>query len=405
MGKWFGMTDPVGDGSAAQLRRAKASVTAAFIAHAVLFSSWAAHIPHVQAALRLSDGELGTALFGAPLGCLSATVFSHWALRWWGSHRVVAVAITGYAAAGLTVGLAGSFWSLFAGLALWGMFEGGLDVAMNTQAAAVERLAKSPIMSRFHGMWSVGALLGAMIGAACVSVRIGLTAQLAVMGAVVLIVGTALTRNLIPDQAPGPVPESAPEVRPNRVWLTAVAALGAVMFASFLCERAAADWSAIYLRSVGTGPGVSGLGYAGFTLLMVVTRMGAIRLHLRISTRRLLPALALLGAAGMIAMSISANPVVGVVGFAALGTGVALLVPTTFSAAYSVSSAGSAIAIVSAIGWVGCLIGPPLIGFLADRIGLSNALLILPAMLVVAAIAVRYTAAFEEVEQFHREPA
>src|ERR1700684_4453310 len=107
VGTWFEMTGPVGDGSAAHLRRAKASVTAAFMAHAVLFSSWAAHIPHVKAALGLSDGALGTALFGAPLGCVAATVLSHWTLPRWGSRRLVTVTVAGYAVSGVTIGLAG----------------------------------------------------------------------------------------------------------------------------------------------------------------------------------------------------------------------------------------------------------------------------------------------------------
>jgi Major Facilitator Superfamily len=395
------MTGPVGDGSAAQLRRAKASVTAAFMAHAVLFSSWAAHIPQIKAGLGLSDGALGTALFGAPLGCVVATILSHWTLPRWGSRRLVGVTIAGYAAAGVTIGLAGSFWALFAALTLWGLFQGGLDVAMNTQAAAVERLAKSPIMARFHGMWSVGALLGAMTGTACVSAGVGLTTQLVVTGVVVLIVGKALSRNLVPDLLPE---EHAPSGGPNGGWLTSgVAALGVVVFASFLCEGAAADWSAIYLRNVaGTGPGVSGLGYAGFTLLMVVTRMGAIGLHSRIPSRRLLPALALFGTLGMVMMLSTPNPVAGVVGLAALGAGVALLVPTSFSAAFSVSSAGSAIAIVAAIGWLGCLLGPPLIGLAADVVGLRNALFIVPVMLSIAGITARCTAAFEAADQFHQ---
>lgn len=395
------MTSPVGDASAAPLGRAKASVTAAFMAHAVLFSSWAAHIPQVKAELGLSDGALGTALFGAPLGCVAATILSHWTLPRWGSRRLVGVTIAGYAVAGVTIGLAGSLWWLFAALTLWGLFQGGLDVAMNTQAAAVERLAKSPIMARFHGMWSVGALLGAMTGAACVSAGIGLTVQLAVTGVVVLIVGKALSRNLVPDLLPE---EPAASGGPGGRWMTTgVAALGAVVFASFLCEGAAADWSAIYLRNVaGTSPGVSGLGYAAFTLLMVVTRMGAIRMHSRIPSRRLLPVLALFGTAGTITMLCTANPVLGVVGLAALGAGVALLVPTSFSAAYSVSGAGSAIAIVAAIGWLGCLLGPPLIGFAADLAGLRTALLIVPVMLLIAGVAARFTVAFEAADQFHR---
>lgn len=395
------------DGPATRLRRAKIGVTAAFVAHAVAFSSWAAHIPRVKAELGLSDAALGTALFGAPLGSVAATLLGHWALPRWGSHRLVPVTVAGYAAAGTTVGLAGSGAWLFAALALWGFFQGGLDVAMNTQAAAVERLARAPIMARFHGMWSVGALLGALVGAACVGAGVGLPAQLAVLGAVVLLVVGALTRHLIPDRAAGPDPGAGEPRRARTAWRSkSVGVLAAVAFASFLCEGAAADWSANYLRNVvGAGPGLAALSYVAYTLTMVVTRFGAAHLHARVSSRALLPALALLAAVAMAATLATAHAGVAVVGFAALGAGVALLVPTAFSAAYSASGAGSAIALVAATGWVGYLLGPPLIGHLAARVGLSAALATIPVMMCAAGIAIRRTRAFDRADEFHREVA
>lgn len=197
------------------------AVTAAFLAHAVVFSSWAAHIPQVKGDLGLDDGRLGTALFGAPLGSVAATVCCHWALPRWGSRRLVPVLVAGYALAAMTVGLATSGLWLFASLALWGAFQGGLDVAMNTSAGTVERLAGSPIMARFHGMWSVGALLGALIGAACVTAGIGLEPQLVFLGVLVLVVVRPLTRHLVAGRrslrrrrrvaAPG-------SPRPSRSW-------------------------------------------------------------------------------------------------------------------------------------------------------------------------------------------
>lgn len=391
---------------APRLRAAKIAVTAAFVAHAVLFSSWAAHIPHVKAELGLSDAALGTALFGAPLGSVAATILSHWALPRWGSHRVVPLTVAGYAVAGTTVGLAGSGAWLFLALALWGFFQGALDVAMNTQAATVERLARTPIMARFHGMWSVGALVGAMIGAACVGAGVSLTVQLGVAGLVVLIVVEALTRRLIADEAAAPASWSGAGRR-RRAWMTpTVAVLAAVAFASFLCEGAATDWSATYVRDVvGAGPGVAACSYAAYTLTMVVARFGAMRLHARVSSRALLPALALLAAAAMGVTLAADDPVVSVVGFAFLGAGVALLVPTAFSAAYSATEAGSAIALVAATGWVGYLLGPPLIGHLAGWFGLSAALVTIPVVMAVAGIAIRRTTAFDQADAFHREAA
>lgn len=359
-----------------------------------MFSSWAAHIPQVKDALGLSDGELGTALFGAPLGSVVATLLSHWALPRWGSQRLVPVLVVGYVSAATTVGLATSGLWLFLALALWGMFQGALDVAMNTQAGTVERLAREPIMSRFHGMWSVGGLLGATIGAGCVNLGIALTPQLAVLGAVVLVVVLPLTRRLIPDDA---ATADAGSGDRSRAWMTkTVAILAAVAFASFVCEGAAADWSANYVHDVtGASTGFSALSYAAYTLAMVVIRLGALRLHARVPARRLLPALAMLGVAGMIVTLATANPMVGVIGFAALGAGVALLVPTAFSAAYSAGGGGRAIALVAATGWIGYLISPPLVGHLAQAIGLSAALITIPVMLSIAAIAIACTTAFD----------
>jgi MFS family permease len=387
------------------VRRAKVAVTAVFVAHGLVFSSWAAHIPHVKAELALSDAALGTALFGAPLGSVVATLLSHWALPRWGSHRLIPVTVAGYAVAGITVGLARSGAWLFMALALWGLFQGALDVAMNNQAGTVERLAQAPIMARFHGMWSVGTLMGAVIGAAGVAAGISLTVQLTALGLVVVMVVETLTRRLIPDQADGSTAPDQP--RGARAWMTpTVAILSAVSFASFLCEGAAADWSANYLRNViGAGPSVAALSYAAYTLTMVVTRFGAPRLQARVSSRRLLPALALMAVVGMSVTLASANAAVSVLGFAALGVGVALLVPTAFSAAYGASGAGSAIAIVAATGWLGYLLGPPLIGHLSGRVGLSAALVTIPVMMSVVGIAIRITPAVDKADEFHRDVA
>ncbi|MEB4208527.1 MFS transporter [Mycobacterium sp. 94-17] len=388
---------------ATQLRRTKVTVTAVFVAHGLVFSSWAAHIPHVKAELGLSDAALGTALFGAPAGSLVATLLSHWALPRWGSHRLIPVTLAGYVAAGMTVGPAGSAAALFAALALWGLFQGALDVAMNTQAGTVERLAGAPIMARFHGMWSVGTLAGALIGAVCVSAGVGLTTQLTVVGLTVLIVVEPLTRRLIRDPAAA---SPAPDRRERAGMTPAVAILAAVSFASFLCEGAATDWSANYLRNVvGAGPGVAALSYAAYTAAMVITRFGAPRLHRRVSSRRLLPALALMAVAGMSVALAASSAWVSVLGFAALGVGVALLVPTAFSAAYGVSGGGSTIALVAATGWTGYVLGPPLIGHLSGRVGLSAALATIPIMMAMVGVAIRCSPAFDRADEFHRDAA
>ena len=116
-------------------------MTAVFVAHGLLFASWTAHIPHVMRHLGLSDGTLGLALLGAPAGSVAAMLLASYLIPRLGSRRMVQVALVGYCATGPLVGLTGSLAALFGALFIWGAFQGTLDVAMNTQAIAVERAA------------------------------------------------------------------------------------------------------------------------------------------------------------------------------------------------------------------------------------------------------------------------
>jgi MFS family permease len=376
-------------------------VTAVFMVHATLFASWTAHIPLVKSQLGLSNAALGTALLGAPLGSVTAMMISRFLLPRWGSRRMVYLCVAGYAVAGIAVGQAPSMFWLFVTLSVWGLFQGGLDVAMNTQGVTVEQAAGRPIMTRLHGMWSLGGLSGALIGTGAVSVGIGLSTQLMVMGALALTVVGVLARNLLADQDPSnaattPDDPSAPA---RRTFTGAVVLLGSVSFASMLCEGAAADWSANYLSSHLAAPaGVAGLGYAGYTLMMVVMRLSGPVLQSGAPNRTLLPVLAVTGAVGMIAALLTPSPIIGLFGFASLGIGVALVVPTAFSAAGTATAdsrnSGPAIAAVAAMGWIGYVTGPPLIGHLADAVGLTAALAVLPILLLIIATVIRLTRAF-----------
>ena len=384
---------------AKSIDRAQICVTAVFAAHALVFSSWVAHIPHVKSELRLSDGALGNGLLGAPLGALVATALCIRLLPRWGSHRLVPVTVASYAASGPLLGLARSELGLFRVLTSVGFFLGGLDVAMNVQAAAVERVAARPIMSRFHGMRSVAVLLGSLVGAVCVSAGVGLTAQLTVIGLIIIVLVRPIAGGLVREPAPTARQKAA---WPQPFWRNpTVVILSAVAFASFLCEGSASDWSGDYLnRVVGAGPTVAALSYVPFTAVMALTRLGAPRLYGRVSIRWLLPSLALFAAAGLCVTLVTANLVVTLLGFAALGAGVALLVPAAMTAAYSPIDAGTAIAVVAAIGWVGYLIGPPLIGQVAQWAGLSAALVTVPIMMTLVAIAIRFTNAFDAADAF-----
>jgi MFS family permease len=376
------------------MRWPRIAVTAVFVVHGLLFASWTAHIPDVKAHLGLTDGTLGFALLGAPVGSVMAMILASWLLPRVGSRAVVRVALVGYCAAGPLVGLTGSLPALFAALFAWGAFQGTLDVAMNTQAIAVERTGGRILMSGLHGSWSIGAFAGAGIGALAVAAGITLSLQLLVMGTIALLVAGLLTAQMLPASAErvggdgdGNSPERAGPVRRAGAaasrWSGGMLMLGAIAFASMLCEGAIADWGAVYLSGPLHATGVvPGLGYTAFSLAMVTVRLSGNRLLTRFRTDRLLPALAAVATLGFAAALVIASPPAALVGFCCLGIGLASVVPAVFSAAGRIPglSAGTAVATASACGWAGFVCGPPLIGRLASWASLPVALGLLPLL-------------------------
>jgi MFS family permease len=365
-------------------------VTAIFFVNGVLFASWTAHIPHIKADLRLGDGPLGIALLGAPVGSCLAMLIVARLLPIFGSRSIVRVTLLGYCAAGPFVGLAGSQAMLFVALAVWGAFQGTLDVSMNTQAISVERRARRALMPGFHGAWSIGSFAGAGLGAAGVAVGLSLSTQLLLLATPCLLIGGWLTLAMIPDEhrdQAGPTDGSLRADR-QRVWV-AIAVLGAIATADMLGEGAAADWGAVYLHaSLGASLAVAALGYTVYSLGMVTVRLAGNRLLDRFSARRLLPALAGLATVTFsVGLAINDVPVV-LVGFAGLGAGLGAVIPVLFSAAGRVPGIhpGTGVALVSACGWTGFMCGPVLIGQIAQATSLRLALIFVPVLTAVITI-------------------
>jgi len=397
-------------GPATRDRRPRLAVTAVFVANGLLFASWTAHIPHVMRHLRLTDATLGFALLGAPVGSVMAMVLASYLLPRFGSRRVVRVALVGYCAAGPLVGLTGSPAALFGALFLWGAFQGTLDVAMNTQAIAVERADRRALMSGLHAGWSIGAVTGAGIGALAVSVGLDLTPQLLILGTIALLAAGLLTSRMLPD-AVGRVnaeqPATGDTLSVSR-WSGGMMLLGGIAFAGMLCEGASADWASVYLsgplRATGAVPG---LGYAAFAFAMLTVRLSGNRLLNRFRPSHLLPALAALGAVGFAGGLAVGRPVAAIAGFAALGIGMASVVPAVFSASGRVAGLhpGTAIATVSACGWAGFVCGPPLIGHIASLTSLPLALGLIPLLTALVAVGTLVSPTLQGTPPPHPSPA
>jgi MFS family permease len=367
--------------------RARVANAIVFVLHAVVFGSWTPHIPLVKDRIGLHDGTLGLALLGCPIGSVLAMTVAGTVIARWGSRRTMIATMVGYGLAAPALGLADSLAGLFSALLVLGAFQGSLDVAMNAQAVAIQTAHGRPIMASFHACWSLGAFVGAGIGTVAVGLGVGLAPQLLTIGVAVALASPCLARPLIRnDQAT----DHHRIVLPwgNRRLLL----LGGIMFASLLCEGAAADWAAVYLRDTLSAPTqVAGLGYASFAMAMFAGRAMGDRWVARYGGRRVVGMLAGAGAATLGAVLPLGLPVPALVGFAMYGLGLALVVPVCFSAAAAASGshAGHSIAAVATAGWVGFLLGPPAIGSLAHATSLPLALALLPTLCAGIALSSR----------------
>jgi predicted MFS family arabinose efflux permease len=352
------------------LRGARVSVAAVFFIHGAIVANWLSRIPAVQRDLRLPSGVLGLCLLGASAGAFAAIVGLPRVLIRFGSARVTIWSSFALCALLPLPGLARGPFSLTAALLVYGACAGAMDVAMNTQAVDVERAYRRPVMVAFHALFSLGGMVGALMGA--LAAARGLTPRwhLATV-AVLLAVATAFaTRRLLPDDA-GAV--AAPDVSLRA--LRPLVALGIIAFCILFGEGAMADWGAVYLTAY-TGQGAAAAGYAVFSVAMAGGRLAGDRLRERIGSVRLVRlggTLAGLGLGAGLALG-GVGPTL--LGYACAGAGFSAIFPITLSAAGHKLAPRSqtGVAAVTAIGYVAFLAGPPAIGLLADRVTLRVAL-------------------------------
>ncbi|QKG26299.1 MFS transporter [Actinomadura verrucosospora] len=370
--------------------RARLAVTVAFVAHGLLGAAWVARIPQIKEHLGLSAGTMGVALLGAPVGVVAAVRFAGWIVHRWGSRATTIAAGTVGALSLVPLGLSWNLASLICSLVLMGGSLGLMDVAMNAQGVAVERGYGRPLMSGLHGAYSIGTLVAALIGSGAAHAGVPVAVHLSVAAAVLVVLLAAGCRDLL-DRSIDVLPESGADepASPARRGPAARAArwplimLGVIGLCSFVGEGAMADWSAIYLReSLGTGPGAAGLGYAGCAIAMTAGRLAGDRVVARFGPVTVLRTGSLVAAAGLALGLLLGNPVAAVSGFTLFGLGVAVVAPVTFSAAGNVPGvpAAAGISRVTGVGYLGLLGGPPVIGFIAQGVGLAWALAV-PAAL------------------------
>ncbi len=363
---------------------ARAGITAVFFVNGGLFASWASRIPALSDRVGATPGVLGLALLAPALGAVVAMPLVGRLLPGRSSRTFCRVAVASLMAAILLPALARSVPALAGALFVVGVANSTLDLVMNAQGVSIERRLRRPILSSLHAAFSFGGFAGAALGALAAALTpplLHLAAASLLFGIPGLIaIGPLLVRD---EDADARTPRLRWSRVPSRLLL-----LGAACFFCLMAEGGASDWSAKLVRDELAGSAALGaIAYAVFSIAMGTGRLIADQLWTRWGSAGLLRRCGALAAVGFAAGLALGTAQTAIAGFAALGLGLAGVVPTLFRAAADEPgvSTGPALATVSSLGYLGFLAGPPLIGGVAQltSLRLASGLLVLAGLIVM----------------------
>lgn len=353
-----------------------------FMTISTLFGSWVTRIPDIKTMLNFDEGTLGLSLLGMSIGALLMMPFSAWVMSKFGTGKTMFI---GVIVATFTMALpafATSFWSLVALLFLAGLLHGLTDVAMNAAAAAIEQTQKIRILSTCHGMFSLGGMLGAVLGSYLAGLGVSVQMHLMSVSIFMIVVVLLFSKTLL-NVEDVETEEGKLFVLPSG----ALIGLAIVGFVIMMGEGAVADWSAIYIRDYLNGSAaMAGLGFAGFSLTMAIGRFTGDSIIPKYGSKAIIQFGSVLGAIGLAAVIFIPNIYVAIAGFTIIGLGFSCVVPILFSAAAKVPGVvpGTGIAAVTTSGIFGFLIGPPSIGMIANQFSLTFAYGCMMVLVIIA---------------------
>jgi MFS family permease len=361
-------------------RRLRISVALVFAVHGAANGSFATRIPWIRDRLDLGPGQLGLALLVPAIGALLAMPVTGALVHRFPGRTVTRITLGGFALALALPALAPSLPALCLTLLLFGAIAGMADIAINTQGVLLEEREGRSVMSRLHGMWSVGGIAGSLVGVAAAHGDVDARVHLAVVAVVLLLVSQYAGRGLY---AAPPGPEGGGTAEPPHLtWPSRpVLLIGLVGFGAVFAEGASQDWCAVYLRDViGASPATAAAAYTGFAAAMAFGRLRGDAVVERIGAVRAVRTGGAVAALGALLVVVARTPVLGIAGFALIGLGVAVVVPLAFAAGgRAVPNAGQGIAAVATVAYGAGLAAPGAVGGIADLVSL-------PASFVVVAV-------------------
>ncbi len=349
-------------------RTHRIAIASFFFIAGICFASWASRIPNIKLQLGLSEAALGGLLFALPVGSMTSLPISGWLVSRFGSKRIMQITSLIYPILLIGIGYSNSIIQLACFLFLFGLFGNMMNISVNTQAVGVEHLYKRTIMASFHGVWSLAGFTGAAIGTLIIGLGISPLFHFIIIASLTICISLIAQRKAIEkdDNKAG----STFFAKPDMVLLK----LGLIAFCCMAAEGTMFDWSGVYFQKVVHAPAsLITLGYAAFMCSMATGRFVGDKLVASFGKKRMLQASGIVIAVGLIIAVVFPSLIIATFGFLLVGFGVSSVVPLVYSQAGKSTklSPGMALAAVSSIGFLGFLVGPPIIGFIAEAFGLQ----------------------------------
>ena len=377
-----------------QVSKASFGIKTIFLVCGLAISSWAPMVPFAKERLNLNDADLGLLLLCLGAGAICLMPVSGLFSQKYGSRKVILFASFLMAATLPLLLIIKSILWMAVALFMFGAAVGTVDVAMNAHGVQVQNLSGKSIMSSFHGLFSIGGLLGSLgLGAL---MKAGLDPIVAASSIAVLLVSIVITqyKSLLDhgmEMAANKQHSLATQKDNNSSssWLnSSVLFLGAMCFILFLSEGAMLDWSAVYLKeNREIDNELSGIGYAAFSIAMAMMRLVGDKLVSHFSGKKVVVAGSIVAAIGILIIILVPSLIVTLVGFILLGIGAANVVPVFIGEGGRLKSVSALTAIpaITTIGYAGQLAGPALLGFIAHYFSLATAFGVIAVLLLTVA--------------------
>nr|WP_229896105.1 MFS transporter [Streptomyces cinerochromogenes] len=383
---------------APSFRRAKWSIAALFCFLGFQYGTWVSRLPALKARLDLGAGEVGLLLMACGAGAAASFPLVAALMRRLGSRLLSLASAAALIAVLAALSAVPDYPLALLAVCADGIAVGCLNVAMNAQGAALERLHGRTAMAQLHATFSGGLLAAALLASGATTLTGSVPAHFAVAGVLLLLLLTGARPGLLPHEEPGPAGEGGPGRRTRRGLPSGTTLLlGCAMVFGTITEGAMNDWSTLYLKDVVKASAtVAPLGIAVVSVMMLLARLCADRWRTRWGDGRVVRVGSAVAAVGLALALLAGGVVPTLLGFACVGLGAAAVTPCVYVAA--AGRGPDALALVAATGTTGLLAGPALIGFVAGAADLTA------GMATVAASALIVTAAAFRIPWRARTP-